>query len=183
MRGLHPALCGWLSQAVAVLDALVQVSAMLIGRCERGPGAGPSEREVLAAAGWVWTQHRQELASRVNEVLGALDSPAEGVVSWADHAMAQQGPGGLAALTGACEGLVAVWREAMGVVDGHTRLLLRLQLAQLDGVVLPGLLEACARAGVAPQPAPALVGHLTGQLPASQAHPEGFLGGADFSSD
>ena len=161
MRGLHPALCGWLSQAAAVLEALERLAAAQALQASRGDEPGPRVREALAVTGWVSERMRQELQGRIQGLFGTLSEPEPQVQ---------------AALSG--EPLLAIaqavreaWHAALPRVDAHSRLVLRLQLAQWEAVVLPGLVAVCE----VPPPAPSLVHALRACLPQPATHPESFL--------
>lgn len=173
MRGLQPALCAWLSQAAALLDGQQVLAARVISACARGPDSGPELREALAAAVWVQQRLQTELQARITELFGAPTSPDPTLAAWFDAAPATQ-QDGPAACAAAARATADAWREALPVVDAHTRLLLSLQLAQLDRVVLPALQAGCAPATRPPAAEP-LRQVLADHLPPAPGHPEAFL--------
>jgi len=159
MRGLHPELCAWLSAAAATLAALEQGAARAVSGAARGPDSGPELREALAAASWVSQRLRQELEDRVAELFGAVTPQPEAPID------------GLAALAGTAVALQGAWEDALPRVDAHTRLLLRLQLAQWEAVVVPALVATCGTAG----DMSACRMALADRLPPPPDHPEAFL--------
>lgn len=160
MRGLHPELCGWLSAAASTLDALEQGSARAVSAAARGADGGPELREALAAAAWVSQRLRLELQDRIVALFGAVTVEAVEPVD------------GLPALVRTAVALEGAWRDALPRVDAHTRLLLRLQLAQWQAVVVPALTAACGTPG----DGRALRLALADRLPPPPDHPEAFLG-------
>ena len=160
MRGLHPELCGWFLAAAGALEAFEQGAARAVSSASRGPDEGPEVREALAAAAWVGQRFRGELEERVATLFGAV-SPVESTALE-----------GLPTLVGAALAIQGAWKDALLRVDAHSRLLLRLQLAQWEAVVLPVLTAVCPD----PDELHALRTTLMEHLPAPAAHPEKFLG-------
>jgi hypothetical protein len=178
---MQPALCGWLSQAVALLEAQQELAMLGIAQCARGPEPGPEIREVLATTAWLFERFQRELESRIVELLGTREPVAPALVSWFEQARSAESKS--TELANAAQATRSAWQQAMPGFDAHTRLVLRLQVAQFDAVIGPGLVAATTASGGAITAAEPLIRTLEEHLPVHPEHPGEFLSLAGLRAD
>ena len=141
-----------LSRAVRLLAGLIscegQLGAKLLCQTTECPH-DPQLWEALTCAVFLLNRQEHELEERAAELSRSSEEILEldGVCSIFDRVPEHGLTGGLQFLTRSVEERRTSVRQSSKTLDAHTRLLLRLQDAQTEAVLLPALHAACARVG------------------------------------